>query len=386
LFYYSCKKQSIIIICLLIVSLVFCSCSFPQRNSQEKNTTVSTLENNNVADKQGRLYSTSVLNNGNIINAYLDDNNTTDHIFKLEIVDSKMNKVEKVIDVSSFDIREVNIFCLNDYFYICANQIYVYDYSGNLIKKINYPVDIEVTFDVASSVLAISNDLSKMVYNFRIEDYEEDKIGIMLFDLNTNKKTVIQELNEPVTDKPCGYKSLHFSSDDKMVMFLGQKYLKINDGRDCYGIIDLNSLSIKSEFSEDSYCRFIKNSGYVYDKCVDYGKSSSGRIIKFNPTEKTQIIQLKSKNESQHIGLTDKENMFVSALCDWSDYSIEIRLYENGNAVKKASIKCKDEEEFNLIDVDAICYSSKSNKVYYTSTVWNGDDYMGQELFEIEMK
>lgn len=84
--------------------------------------------------------------------------------------------------------------------------------------------------------------------------------------------------------------------------------------------------------------------------------------------------------------MTDKENMFLSILCNWSDYSIEIRLYENGKAIKKADIKCKDEEEFNLINVDGICYSSKSNKTYYSSIVYNGDKYMGNEYFELEMK
>lgn len=386
MFNFSLKKQSIIVFCLIVISVVFSSCSTIQTNNEEQSTTISTSKNNSASNIKDRFYNTSILNNGNIINFYFDDNKEFDHIVKLEIVNPKDNKIENAVDVSSFDIREANITCLNDYFYICGDHIYVYKYSGDFVKKINYPKDLDVGFEISDSVFAVSNDLSKMVYNFEIEDEEENKIGIKLLDLTTNKGTVIQSLNEPVTDKPCDYNSLHFSTDDKTVLFLGQRYLTINDARDCYGIIDLNSLDIKSDFVNKSYCSFIMDSGYIYDECVSYGKTSSGVIIKFDKLGKSQTIQLENNNESQHIGLTDKENMFLSVLCNWSDYSIEIRLYENEKAIKKAVIKCKDEEEFNLINIDDICYSSKSNKVYYSSIVWNGDEYMGNEYFELEMK
>lgn len=281
-------------------------------------------------------------------------------------------------------MKNVNFKCLDNSFYIYGNEIGVYDYNGMFVKSINYPKDIEQR--ISDYTFALSNDLSKIVYNFRIEDEAEDKIGIKLLDLNTNKETVIQSLNEPVTDKPCDYNSLHFSADDKTVMFLGQRYLTINNDKDCYGVIDLNSLSIKSDFVKDSYCCFVKDSGYVYDKNVEYGENSSGEIIKFDQSGNAETLLLENKNESQHIGLTDNENMFLSVFCNWSDYSIEIKLYENGKAIKKADIKCKDEEEFNLINVDNFCYSSKSNKVYYSSIVWDGDKYMGNEYFELEMK
>ncbi len=379
------KKHYIVIFCLIVISVVFSSCSSTQNGNETSSQNVKSSENNSISDIGGIFYSTRVLNNGNIINFYIDDKEL-DRFVKFEIVNPKTSQIEKVIDIRSFDMRETNMTCLNDCFYICGDHIYVYNFSGDLLKKINYPSDIQIGFDISNSVFAISNDLSKMVYNFRIEDDVEDKIGIKLLDLNSNKETIIQSLNEPVTDKPCDYNNLHFSSDDKTVMFLGQRYLTINDGRDCYGVIDLNNLNIKSDFVKKSYCRFVKDSGYVYDKNVDFGKTSSGKIIKFDESGNAETIQLENANESQHIGLTDNENMFLSILCNWSDYSIEIRLYENGKVIKKADIKCKNEEEFNLINVDDICYSSKSNKTYYSSIVYDGDKYMGNEYFELEMK
>lgn len=383
--YCNSKKNYIVIFCLIVISIVFSSCSSTQTYNEEKDSTINTSENNIVSDIEGKFYSTRILNNGNIINFYID-NKELDRLVKFEIVNPIKDKIEKVVDISSFDMREPNMTCLNDCFYICGNHIYFYNFSGDFVKQINYPSDISFSFDISNSVFAISNDLSKMVYNFRIEDDEEDKIGIKILYLNNNAETVIQSLNEPVTDKPCSYSSLHFSSDDKTVMFLGQKYLTINDGRDCYGIIDFNNLNIKSDFVKKSYCFFVKDIGYIYDKNIAFGKNSSGIITKFDKAGNTETIQLENANESQHIGLTDKENMFLSILCNWSDYSIEIRLYENGKAIKKADIKCKDEEEFNLINVDGICYSSKSNKTYYSSIVYNGDKYMGNEYFELEMK
>lgn len=383
--YCNFKKHYAVIFCIMVISLIFCSCSVNIENNEENTTDKILTEktNSDIDLSNCYFYDVKVLSNGDYIKFYIT--NDEDSLLKyMEIINAENSKVKSTIDISKYYMKNVNFKCLDNSFYIYGNEIGVYDYNGMFIKSINYPKDIEQS--ISDYTFALSNDLSKMVYYFKIEDEEEDKIGIKLLDLNTNKETVIQNLNEPVTDKPCDYNSLHFSADDKKVMFLGQRYLTINNGKDCYGVIDLNSLSIKSDFVKDSYCCFVKDSGYVYDKNVEYGKNSSGEIIKFDQSGNAETILLENKNESQHIGLTDNENMFLSILCNRSDYSIEIKLYENGKAIKKSDIKCKDEEEFNLINVDNVCYSSKSNKVYYSSIVWNGDEYMGNEYFELEMK
>ncbi|MCC8073468.1 MAG: hypothetical protein LIO62_05020 [Clostridiales bacterium] len=384
------KKYYVVFICLTLIAFALSACTSVQisnennEDNKEKNSSVDIFEKNDISDNEGKFYITKVLNNGNIVNFYVDENGLNKFV-ELEIVNPETNEIEKTIDISSFDIEEAYLTCLNDYFYICGNFIYVYNFSGDFIKEINYPLDIAIDFYISNTAFAVSNDLSKIAYSFKTEDNEEDKIGIKLLDLNTNEETVIQSLNEAVTDKPCNYTALHFSSDDKTVMFFGQRYLTINDAKDCYGVIDLKSLNIKSDFADNSYCRFIKDCGYIYDKNVAYTENGSGKVIKFDKFNNAQTIELENKNESRHFGLTDDENMFLTVLCDSSDYSIEVKLYKNSKAIKKADIKCENEEEFNLINTDEICYSSKSNKIYYSLSIWDGDEYTGNEYFELEM-
>lgn len=381
-------KKIVIIFCLIITSLILCSCNNNvESDGSKKNITdkITTEKNKSEIDLSNcYFYDVKVLANGNYVKFYISKGE--DPLLKyMEIIDAENDKVKSVIDISKYYMKNVNLKSLNNGFYIYGTEIGVFDYSGTLIKDINYPEDIEQ--NIYGYVFALSNDFNKMIYCSLTENKQEDSLDVKLMDLETKECKVIQNLNEVTLDKPCFYREFSFSENDRYVMYLGKKYKTINNDKMCYGSIDLNTFKISSEFTDKSNCIFYGNCEIIYDANVDYGKNSSGKIVYYNPSDNVlNLYSLENLNESQHIGLTNEKNMFISALCNWSNNSIEIKLYEDGNVIRKVNIECKDEEKFNQINVDDICYSSKSNKVYYSSTVWNGDEYMGNEYLELEMK
>lgn len=375
-------KKKLVISILLILTIVLCSCSKSVNNSKEndsetniKSTTDEDLQNCSFADFK-------VLPNGDYIKFYKNN----DIYQYIQIFDAKSNQLKVTKDISACEISNLIYRNLNDYFYICSNNIYVYDFSGNLIKTINYPADIQNRFG-NRELFALSNDLSKIIYCSENETEEEIIIELKLLDLNSNSEKIIHNLNSLDLNKPCEYNSLSFSKDDNLVIFKGQKYIKENDAKQCYGNIDLTTFKISSEFISKSYCKYNGNTQIIYDVNVNYGETSSGKITIYNPNDGIKhTVNLKNKNESQHISISDKENTFITMLPNEKDYTVTVTVYENEKVIKKGKIIVENEEDFNLLNLDDFCYSTISNCVYYSYGIINNNNFVGEKFCILEMK
>lgn len=375
-------KKKLVISILLILTIVLCSCSKSANNSKENDLETNIISTNDEDLQNCSFADFKVLPNGDYIKFYKNN----DIYQYMKIFDAKSNQLKVTKDISACEISNLLYRNLNDYFYICSNNIYVYDFSGNLIKTINYPADIQNRFG-NRELFALSNDLSKIIYCSENETEKEIIIELKLLDLNSNSEKTIHNLNSLDLNKPCEYNSFSFSKDDNLVIFKGQKYIKENDAKQCYGNIDLTTLKISSEFINKSYCIYNGNTQILYDVNVNYGETSSGKITIYNPNSGiNRILNLVNKNESQHIGLSDKENTFITMLPNEKDYTVTVTVYENEKVIKKGKIIVENEERFNLLNLDAFCYSTISNCVYYSYGIINNNNFVGEKFYILEMK
>lgn len=378
------KKTISILLIISLVLLIGCSNSAVQ-NATEPNTVVAEKTNE-------RINAVKVLPNGNYVVFKEKDIVDATKFNSMDIIDAKTNEVINNIDISKYDSNILAYGFLNDYFYIYDYNIYVYDFSGNLVDKITLPNDILSGFNITDTVFALSNDLSKLAY-ISINDVDDESVNnLKLVNLESHETDTIYNLTYDSfkSNVPCGINSMAFSKDDKFIMFLGNVWPKQHfegmEAKRCYGSINMQDYTVSNTLCEKTQCFYYGNTQYIYDASVAYKQTNTGVIITNNPSEnKVNSITLKNKNESQCLCPADMENKFIAILEDYTNFVLTVHIYEDGKLIGEKIIKCKDEAEYNAIDYGNMCYSSKSNLIYYIKIIFDNDKYMGYELIVEEI-
>lgn len=181
--------------------------------------------------------------------------------------------------------------------------------------------------------------------------------GISIYDVNTLTKIEVLSVNGKdnagLTGGLCSVSQVAFAENDSRIVFLGD-YIENGEGNKCYGSVktDGSDLSVHKGNTFDIMNVFSEHTIFSEELPDD---RVSGQVWVYYPSEdRTQIIQMSEKRESNLVYGSDKGNYFVTAV-ENENIGWVLRLYDIRTA-ELVSTKLYELENTEAYRDPHICY------------------------------
>ncbi|MEG2529937.1 MAG: hypothetical protein RSB02_07665 [Anaerovoracaceae bacterium] len=349
-----------ICIVLSITLLFICGCN---QSSGEKDTALP------EAKGEVEYFAHCLLSNGNIVKFYQDSAGMT--MTKFQIVDTSSNKVIDDISLEKYQLSpRLTIRTLGAGFYLKDHKYIVFDETGQFVREIEIPTNINETSDCV-----VSNNAEKLAYTMVTNGEDESIWTFVTVDIDTNKITEVYKLTPITLGKPSFFTNFQFSSDDSKIMFTGITNPTQDVCNECYGQIDLKTMKIDMTVKDDINGTFYGNTIFVFDDCVEINKDSSGKVIKYGGNENSKkIIHTQKPDESQFVRASNDENTFATMSMGKKKNEVEFTIYEKGKlkSSKEFEFPTDDSYQRSTTGSTNFSYSTKSKKIYFD--YWTVDD------------